>query len=98
MNRKTRLSLLPAMVWVLIQGCAQQDAAQTPQRPVLAVKVGDQAEARETAFAGEVGARYETKLSFRVPGKVIARRVEVGDRVRKGQLLAQLDAVDYQLA
>ena len=98
MNSKTASYLLPAMAFVLIQGCAQQNAAQTPPRPVLAVKVGDEAAARETAFAGEVRARYETKLSFRVPGKVTARRVEVGDRVRKGQLLAQLDPVDYQLA
>jgi membrane fusion protein, multidrug efflux system len=98
MNRKTGSYLLPAIALILSHGCAQQDAAQTPPRPVLAVKVGEEVAARETAFAGEVRARYETKLSFRVPGKVIARRVEVGDRVRKGQLLAQLDPVDYQLA
>jgi multidrug efflux system membrane fusion protein len=50
------------------------------------------------SFAGEVRARYETILSFRVAGKVLARQVDVGDRVRKGQVLAQLDQNDYRLA
>jgi RND family efflux transporter MFP subunit len=61
-------------------------------------RVGEQAVDKELSFAGEVKARYETKLSFRVPGKIIYRRVEIGDRVRNGQLLAQLDPIDYQLA
>jgi multidrug efflux system membrane fusion protein len=50
------------------------------------------------SFAGEVRSRYETILSFRVSGKVLARQVDVGDRVRKGQVLARLDQNDYRLA
>jgi multidrug efflux system membrane fusion protein len=49
------------------------------------------------SFAGEVRARYETTLAFRVPGKMIDRPVEVGDRVHKGQRVARLDSTDYQL-
>lgn len=37
-------------------------------------------------------------MSFRVAGKVSARQVDVGDPVRQGQLLAQLDPTDYRLA
>jgi len=50
------------------------------------------------SFAGEVRARYETILSFRVSGKLLARHVDVGDRVRKGQVLARLDQNDSRLA
>ncbi|HZX78147.1 MAG TPA: efflux RND transporter periplasmic adaptor subunit [Lysobacter sp.] len=49
-----------------------------------------------TAFAGEVRAREESPLSFRVGGKLIERKVEVGDHVRRGQVLAVLDPGDLQ--
>jgi multidrug efflux system membrane fusion protein len=49
------------------------------------------------SFAGEVRARYETILAFRVSGKMIDRPVEVGDHVHKGQRVARLDSNDYQL-
>jgi multidrug efflux system membrane fusion protein len=49
------------------------------------------------SFAGEVRARYETTLAFRVSGKMIHRLVDVGDLVHKGQRLARLDSNDYQL-
>jgi len=42
-------------------------------------------------FSGEVRGRYETALGFRVPGKVIARHVETGARVKTGDLLMQVD-------
>jgi multidrug efflux system membrane fusion protein len=51
-----------------------------------------------TPYAGEVRTRFETTLSFRVTGKIIARPVEIGDRVQKGQLLAKLDTSDYRLS
>jgi RND family efflux transporter MFP subunit len=49
-------------------------------------------------FAGEVRARVESRLGFRVGGKLTARPVEVGQRVKAGQLLAQLDPQDFRLA
>ncbi len=49
-------------------------------------------------FAGEVRARVESRLSFRVAGKIERRLVEVGQRVKAGQVLAQLDPRDLQLA
>ncbi len=45
-------------------------------------------------FPGEVHARYEMPLSFRVPGQLAARVAHLGDVVKKGQLLARLDAAD----
>ena len=49
-------------------------------------------------YTGEVRARYETDLAFRIGGKVIERRVDVGATVRRGQVLARLDPQDAKLA
>jgi RND family efflux transporter MFP subunit len=49
-------------------------------------------------FAGEVKPRIESRLGFRVGGKIIKRQAEVGQRVKPGDVLAQLDPRDYQLA
>lgn len=87
--------LLPLMMFL---GCTPQDKqSQQVVRPVKVVRIGDEAAAGVMSFAGEVRARYETTLAFRVSGKMIARLVEVGDRVHKGQRLARLDSNDYQL-
>jgi len=79
-------------------GCTHQD--EQPQqivRPVKVTRLADQADS-VMSFAGDVRARYETILSFRVAGKLLTRHVDVGDRVRKGQVLARLDQNDYRLA
>jgi RND family efflux transporter MFP subunit len=49
-------------------------------------------------FAAEVRARVESRLGFRVAGKISQRQAEMGQHVGSGTLLAQLDAADYQLA
>jgi RND family efflux transporter MFP subunit len=48
-------------------------------------------------WTGQVQARFETPIAFRVPGKITARNVEVGERVREGQVLFELDAQDFEL-
>ena len=63
---------------------------------LMTVTVGSIDSAPE--FAGEVRARVESRLGFRVAGKLIRRQAEVGQHVRPGQVLAQLDPQDYQLA
>jgi RND family efflux transporter MFP subunit len=50
-----------------------------------------------SVFAGEVKPRHEADLGFRIGGKVIARSVDVGARVRKGQVLARIDPTDVGL-
>ncbi|OAI01044.1 efflux transporter periplasmic adaptor subunit [Methylomonas methanica] len=88
--------LLPLMISA---GCSDQDKqTQVVSRPVKVFRIEDQAVARASSFAGEVRARIETPLSFRVAGKLLERKVDVGDPVRKGQLLAILDGNDYHLA
>lgn len=53
---------------------------------------------RKLQYSGSVKARTEMNLGFRVAGKITERLVDVGQRVRPGDVLAKLDAVDYQLA
>jgi RND family efflux transporter MFP subunit len=52
----------------------------------------------DAEFAGEVRARIESRLGFRVPGKIVSRKVDVGTVVKRGQLLMQLDPQDLQLS
>jgi multidrug efflux system membrane fusion protein len=88
--------LLPLMISV---GCSDQDKpTQAVARPVKVFRIEGAAAVGVMSFAGEVRARIETPLSFRVAGKLLERKVEVGDPVRKGQLLAILDGNDYRLA
>ena len=86
------------LLLTLLTGCADPPVTETVARPVRTFRVGEHAGAGSTSYAGEVKARYETRLSFRVSGKMVARYVDVGDRVKKGQLIAELDPSDYQLA
>lgn len=79
-------------------GCGRQNQNAQPPRPVKVVRVSKDTANHVTAYAAEVRPRHETVLSFRVPGKVIARPVEVGEQVRKGQVLAELDSADFRLA
>jgi len=80
-------------------GCSDQDQpTQSVARPVKVFRIEQNAVAGARSFAGEVRARIETPLSFRVAGKLLERKVDVGDPVRKGQLLAILDGNDYHLA
>ncbi len=88
--------LLPLIVSV---GCSDQDKpTQAVLRPVKVFRTQEHTTVSARNFAGEIKARIETPLSFRVAGKLLERKIDVGDRVHKGQLLAILDSNDYQLA
>ena len=78
-------------------GCTREEPKSEAPRPVLSVLVAQNG-AEEWVLSGEVRARYETRLSFRLPGQMLARKVEVGDRVRAGQTVAVLDGRDAELA
>ena len=83
---------------LLLAACSKPTPPPEPMRAVriMTVGVGDIESSPE--FAGEVRARVESRLGFRVAGKLLKRHVELGQRVKAGQLLAQLDVQDYQLA
>ena len=82
----------------VLTGCSKPQPTVEPIRAVKVITVGVEKMESGAEFAGEVRARVESRLGFRVAGKIIRRPVEVGQRVKPGQLLAQLDSQDYRLA
>lgn len=91
----TRIGL---MVLTLLVGCDKPKEPPLLPRPALVMVVGAKAAANPMALVGEVRPRYESSQSFRINGKVIERKVDVGARVKKGQVIARLDASDTNLS
>ncbi|MBO9516087.1 MAG: efflux RND transporter periplasmic adaptor subunit [Variovorax sp.] len=83
---------------LVLAGCSRPPAAQEPVRAVKVIAVGVSAYGTEPEFSGEVRARVESRLGFRVAGKIMRRQAELGQHVQAGQVLAQLDPQDYRLA
>ena len=81
-----------------LAGCSRPEPPPEPLRAVKLLTVGASEVQAQRLFAAEVRARVESRLGFRVGGKLVQRPVELGQAVRAGQLLAQLDARDYRLA
>ena len=86
------------LVALVLAACGKAPPPEEPVRAVKLVTVGETAYEAGHEYAAEVRARVESRLGFRVAGKIVRRAVEPGQRVQAGQLLAQLDARDYQLA
>jgi multidrug efflux system membrane fusion protein len=78
--------------------CTKPAPTEEPIRAVKVITVGLDSVQTGAEFAGEVRARVESRLGFRVGGKIVRRQAELGQRVKVGQILAQLDPQDYKLA
>lgn len=95
---KTPHFVLLVAAALALAACSRPEAPQEPIRSVKLLTVGTAALGTQSEYAGEVRARTESRLGFRVGGKLVQRPAEVGQRVAAGQLLAQLDAQDLALA
>lgn len=100
--RLTRPRPLPTLLGALtlaaaLAACSRQDAPPSPTRTVLVQPAGEQA-GGQSLYAGEIRARHEVDLAFRVGGKLAARLVDAGAKVQAGQVLARLDPADLRLA
>jgi RND family efflux transporter MFP subunit len=93
--RNLAIATLAALV---LAACGNGKVVTEPVRPVLTQTVIPGAGATKDVYSGELRARYETELGFRVAGKLVARAVDAGARVQKGQVLARLDPEDAKLA
>lgn len=90
--------LVMALAAVLVlSACKKEEEAAAPPRPVLSMVVTPTA-LPGTRFAGTVQAKVQAALGSRVAGRLVSRSVHVGDLVRKGDVLAVLDATAYELA
>jgi multidrug efflux pump subunit AcrA (membrane-fusion protein) len=91
-----RLLVLPVLL--SLAGCdeAKDSPAQPPRSVLTMIVAGDRAD--NLSLAGTIESRYRTDLAFRVFGRIVARDVDVGDSVRKGQRVAALDPTALELA
>lgn len=83
---------------LLLSACSRPAPSDEPVRAVRVLTVGLANLETGHEFAGDVRARVESRLGFRIAGKLVRRPAEVGQRVKAGQVLAQIDAQDYRLA
>ena len=89
---------LSMAVALWVAGCAKPIEKTEEIRPVRVMKLQASNVEVDAEFAGEVRARVESRLGFRVGGKIVARKVDNGTLVKRGQILMQLDPQDLQLA
>lgn len=89
--------LLAASLLVFSACSKEAPPAQSGERPVLTQVVGAAGGDGAYRYSGEIRARHELALGFRVGGKVTQRLVDAGARVKTGQVLARLDGADAGL-
>lgn len=90
--------LLAAPLAAMLAACTPGKPPAEPLRTVRTAELRYNGAAEANRYVGTVQARHEVEHAFRVGGKVAERRVEVGQAVRDGDILAVLDDVDYRLA
>src|SRR5690606_8194110 len=88
-------ALIPVIC--LATACARAPEPPAPERPAVVVQPVAASDHATTYFSGEVRARHESPLAFRVSGKIEKRLVDVGAHVAAGDVLATLDPSDLRL-
>jgi RND family efflux transporter MFP subunit len=101
-KRPARQALLATLLAVslplLLSACSRPAEKTEEIRPVRALVLSASNAGVNAEFSGEVRPRVESRLGFRVGGKITARKVDVGSAVKRGQVLMQLDPQDLQLS
>lgn len=89
--------VISSVCLTVLSACQQAPEEAAAPRPVWVMTVGAAKGETAASYTGEVKSRYESNIGFRIGGKIISRAVNVGDLVKKGQLIAQLDPNDTRL-
>lgn len=95
--RRLGLGLLLILPVLWLSGCRTHAEPQEPIRPAIVARPQSAAAEAGNLYSGDIKARYESTLGFRVGGKIRQRRVDVGAHVKAGDLIAELDPQDLQL-
>lgn len=90
------------MVWLLciaaaLAACKERVEIVEEIRPIKTITVREQPAEQIRKFSGQVAAVDSSSLSFEVGGQVESVEVDIGDKVKKGQVLAALDSEPYEL-
>lgn len=90
-----------AVACLVVYGCehakTEHGAHNSKARPILSVVAGEDV-CFSDGFSGTIEARVTTNLGFRLVGVIIKRHVHLGDVVEKGQVLATLDATQFEIS
>jgi len=90
--KSQHFTIITLMAGVLVSACQRETETPAPEvRPVRTVTVAKRDTGETVTFTGRIEAENETRLSFRVGGRMIERNVNVSDKVEPGQVLAKLD-------
>ncbi len=97
LSTRSRL-VVPVLVvsTLLISGCEESAPPEIPVRPVVTMVVGDVGRIRAGTFPGRATATQEVNISFEVSGKLLERRVNVGDRVKAGDIVALMEPEKFE--
>lgn len=96
--KKPVAAIAAAVLAAMLVACSKAPEKVEDIRPVRAIVLSASSVDIDAEFPGEVRARVESRLAFRVPGKITARKVDPGTLVKRGQVLMQLDPQDLRLA
>src|SRR5215471_9093021 len=91
------MTLVALSIAAILSGCSHQPPPE-PLRAVRTVEIRYDKTQQMDRYFGSVQSRYEVDQAFRVGGKVVSRKVDVGQKVRQGDVIAVLDDTDYKLA
>lgn len=95
---RTSVLCMLSFSWLLTACDEQPPAIATKPQPVKIARVTASSSPATFEYAAEIKPRFETTLSFRVPGKIAERLVNLGDSVKDGMVVARLDQTDLRLA
>ncbi len=96
MNHKLKIIAGLLIVLAMVWGCQKEVDEPEIIRPVLAMKLETSADFGGRSLPGRAEATTELDLGFDVPGTILLRPVNKGDKVKNGQLLARLDPRDFK--
>jgi len=96
--RQRRVALLAPLAAALLVACSKPAPPPADIRPVRVLALANSTAGERLEFSGDVRPRYESQLGFRVGGKIVERKVDVGAVVKRGDVLMRLDPQDLRLA
>jgi len=93
-----RAAVLAPIAAAALLACSKPAPPPEDVRPVRVTTLSLDAAGERLEFSGDVRPRYESQLGFRVGGKIVERKVDVGATVKRGDVLMRLDPQDLRLA
>ena len=92
------LAAMAVVAAVSVAGCGSDQTAAEPDQLVKTMEVGKTNDSTAGTYSGTVKGRYESKLSFQAGGRITTRNVQLGTRVKAGDVLMTVDPKDIMQA